>query len=82
MRRQLRQATPALPLIHERQGRTHSLIEQLPETEVPAAVRYLEFPIAREEPPVDPEMLARIDAARANPAEGIPHGDILREYGM
>jgi len=60
----------------------HSLIEQLPATEVPAAARYLEFLISREDPPVDPEMLARIDAARANPAEGFPHSDILREYGM
>jgi hypothetical protein len=60
----------------------HSLIDQLPKTEISAAVRYLEFLISREEPPVEPEMLARIDAARANPGEGIPHRDILREYGM
>ncbi len=35
-----------------------------------------------EEAPVDPEMLARIDAARANPSTGIPHGDVLREFEL
>jgi hypothetical protein len=59
----------------------HQLIDQLPETELPAAARYLQFLLAHEEP-VDPEMLARIDNARANPTPGIPHEDILREYGL
>jgi len=59
----------------------HQLIEQLPESEVSAATRYLEFLLAREAP-VDPEMLARIDQARAHPSPGIPHDDVLREYGL
>jgi len=59
----------------------HQLIDQLPETELAAAERYLQFLLAHEEP-VDPEMLARIDAARKNPASGIPHEDILREFGL
>jgi hypothetical protein len=42
----------------------------------------LEFLISREEAPVDPEMLKRIDAARAEPPANIPHEDILREYGL
>ena len=35
-----------------------------------------------QEAPVDPEMLASIDAARANPSPGIPHEEILREFGL
>jgi hypothetical protein len=31
---------------------------------------------------VEPEMLARIDAARANPSVGIPHEEIMREFGQ
>ncbi|MGA2597680.1 MAG: hypothetical protein ABSH09_11915 [Bryobacteraceae bacterium] len=59
----------------------HQLIEQLPESEMNAAARYLEFLLAREAP-IDPEMLARIDQARAHPSPGIPHEDLLREYGL
>jgi hypothetical protein len=39
----------------------HSLVDQLPESEVLAAERYLEFLTGREAP-IDREMLARIDA--------------------
>jgi len=60
----------------------HSLIERLPDSEVMAAERYLEFLISREEAPVDPEMLKRIDAARAESPAGIPHQEILREFGL
>ena len=59
----------------------HQLIEQLPHEEIDAAERYLRFLIAQEAP-VDPEMLARIDAARAHPSPGIPHDEILREFGL
>jgi hypothetical protein len=59
----------------------HELVNRLPESEVTPAARYLEFLIAHEEPPVDPEMLARIDAARAHRSPGIPHEEILREFG-
>jgi hypothetical protein len=59
----------------------HQLIDQLPEVELPVAARYIEFLLSHEAP-VDPEMLARIDAARANPSPGIPHEEILREYGL
>lgn len=60
----------------------HQLVDQLPEAEVQAAARYLEFLASREEAPVDASMLARIDAARANPSAGIPHDEVLREYGL
>jgi hypothetical protein len=59
----------------------HSLIERLPESELVAAMRYLEFLLDREGP-VDPETLARIDRARANPSPGISHQDVLREFGL
>jgi hypothetical protein len=59
----------------------HNLVEQLPDTEVTAATRYLEFLSAREAP-VDAERLARIDKARAHPSAGIAHEDVLREFGI
>jgi hypothetical protein len=62
--------------------RLHELIECLPDTETEAAARYLQFLISQQETPVDPEMLQRIDAARANPVTGIPHEEILREFGL
>jgi hypothetical protein len=49
----------------------HQLIEQLPHEEIIAP-----------EAPVDPEMLARIDAARAHPSPGIPHAETLRDFGL
>ena len=59
----------------------HQLVDQLPDTELSAAARYLQFLVAQGAP-VDPDMLVRIDAARSNPSPGIPHEDILREYGL
>ncbi|MGA2590805.1 MAG: hypothetical protein ABSH32_12880 [Bryobacteraceae bacterium] len=59
----------------------HELVNRLPESEITPAARYLEFLIAHEERPVDQGMLARIDAARAHPSPGIPHEEILREFG-
>ena len=59
----------------------HHLVDQLPQTELASAVRYLEFLLSREAP-VDPEMLARIDAARAHASGGIPHNEVLREFGL
>jgi hypothetical protein len=58
-----------------------NLVDQLPESEVVAAARYLEF-LSAHEAPVDSEMLARIDEARARPSAGIAHEDILRELGL
>ena len=59
----------------------HELVDRLPESEAAAAARYLEFLIADDEAPIDPEMLKRIDAARAKNGPGIPHEEILREFG-
>jgi hypothetical protein len=61
--------------------RLHHLIDELPDSEISAAMRFLQF-LVLQEAPVDAEMLARIDAARANPSAGIPHEEILREFGQ
>jgi len=63
-------------------GQLHELVNRLPESEITSAARYLEFLIAHEQQLVDPEMLARIDAARGHPSPGIPHDEILREFGV
>jgi hypothetical protein len=60
----------------------HDLIDQLPPSEIEPAERYLRFLIERDEPALDPEMLKRIDAARANPSTGIPHDEVLRDFGL
>jgi hypothetical protein len=59
----------------------HHLVDQLPESEIVAAERYLEFLLAQEAP-VDDVLLRRIDEQRANPSPGIPHEEILREFGL
>jgi hypothetical protein len=59
----------------------HELIDRLPESETGAAARYLEFLLAHDEAPLDPEMLKRIDAARAQHGPCIAHEEILREFG-
>ena len=59
----------------------HELVDRLTESEALAATRYLEFLIAYDELPVDPGMLKRIDSARAQRGPGIPHEEILREFG-
>lgn len=48
----------------------HELVDRLPESQA-----------FEDEPPVEPEMLKRIDAARAKDGPGIPHEEILREFG-
>jgi hypothetical protein len=59
----------------------HDMVERLPESEISAATRYLEFLLVREAP-VDPDLLARIDRARTHPSAGIPHAEVLREFGL
>lgn len=50
--------------------------------DVLAAVREVIEPLPPPEPPVDPDMLARIDQARANPASGVPHEVFLKEFEL
>ena len=72
----------------------HQLIDQLPPTQLSAVVGLLEAmlePISRvianapiEEEEVTPEVAAAIEHRRASLArgEGIPHEEILREFGL
>jgi hypothetical protein len=57
--------------------RLHDLVEQLPASGIETAVEFLE---ALVEPPIDPELLARIDAARQQRCAGIPHAEVLEEF--
>ena len=59
--------------------RLHELVEQLPPSEIESAVEFLESLV---EAPVEPEMLARIDAARQQRGLGIPHEEVLKELGQ
>jgi hypothetical protein len=60
----------------------HELVDRLPESEAGAAMRYLEFLLAHDEAPIDPEMLKQIEASRRHSGgEWIAHEDILREFG-
>jgi hypothetical protein len=59
----------------------HELVDRLPESETGAAARYLGFLLPHDEAAIDPGMLKRIDEARARRGPGIPHAEILREFG-
>jgi hypothetical protein len=56
----------------------HELVDQLPPSGIEAAAEFLESLV---EPPIDPEMLARIDAARQRRSTGIPDEEVLEEFG-
>ena len=73
----------------------HELIERLEPEETRVAVRFLEFmlldPVSRslatapiEDNPITAEEAAALDEARASldRGEGIPHQEILREFGL
>jgi ethanolamine utilization microcompartment shell protein EutL len=78
---------------HERQ-QAHDLLDLLPEEKLAAVRTLLEVmvePLSRslasapaEEEEINPETAAAVDRARASLArgEGIPHEDILREFGL
>jgi len=57
-------------------------VDQLSESEIEPAERYLRYLVSREESPSDADMLARIDAARASPTARILHEDIPHEFGL
>lgn len=83
-----------MAILNEKQ-QAHTLIERLDSTQISTAVRFLEFmlldPLARslatapiDDEPVSPEEAAALDQARASldRGEGIPHEEILREFGL
>ncbi len=89
----LRGKTMELDLNHERQ-QAHALLDLLPAEKLNAVRSLLEVmvePLARslalapvEDEEVTPETAAALDRARASLArgEGIPHEEILREFGL
>jgi hypothetical protein len=80
-------------LKHERQ-QAHALLDLLPEKKLTAVRSLLEVmlePLSRslasapvDEEEVTPETAAALDRARSSLArgEGIPHEDVLREFGL
>ncbi|HSZ19513.1 MAG TPA: hypothetical protein VK770_06970 [Candidatus Acidoferrum sp.] len=78
--------------IGKEKKQAHELIERLPQTQLSAVVGLLEAmldPAALANAPVEeeeitPEMAAALDRARESLArgEGIPHEEILREFGL
>jgi hypothetical protein len=81
-------AFPALPAHPHAQVQPSQQPWAFPESRRPPAIpgrvqvgAFTVEVINPEEQPVDPEMLARINDARVHPSAGIPHEEILREFG-
>ena len=62
----------------------HEVIEQLPASELTAALRYLRFLCydSQAEEPVDPATAARLDAARAEGGQPVALDEIKRRLGL
>lgn len=62
----------------------HEAIEQLPASELDAALRYLKFlwHDSQEEEPIDPETAAKLDAARAEGGQPVSLEEVRRRYGL
>jgi len=62
----------------------HEAVEQLPPSELDAALRYLKFLWydSQEEEPVDTQTAAKLDAARAEGGEPVALEEITRRYGL
>ncbi len=62
----------------------HDVVEQLPASELDAALRYLKFLWydSQEEEPIDAETAAKLDAARAEGGQPVALEDVKRRYGL
>ena len=62
----------------------HEAVEQLPASELDAALRYLKFLWydSQEEEPVDAQTTAKLDAARAEGGEPVALEEIKHRYGL
>lgn len=62
----------------------HGLIDELPEPELNAARRYLEFlsHSALDEESIDAETGAKLDAALAERGDAVPLAEVKRRYGL
>lgn len=61
-------------------NRLQSLVDALPDKEVPVAISFL-AELADEEI-IDPETAARLDRARAEPGEDLPLEDVRHRLGL
>jgi len=70
----------------------HSLLDHIPENDVPTARKFLrslvdpvELPLLAapldDEPESEEERIA-VEAARSEPGPGTPHEEVLREFGL
>ena len=62
----------------------HEIVEQLPASELDAALRYLKFLWydSQEEEPIDTQTAAKLDAARAEGGQPVLLEDVKRRYGL
>ena len=62
----------------------HEVVEQLPASELDAALRYLRFLWydSREEEPIDAETAAKLDAARAEGGPPVPLEEVKSRHGL
>ena len=62
----------------------HDVVEQLPVSELDAALRYLRFLWydSQEEEPIDAETAAKLDAARAEGGPRVPLEEVKSRYGL
>jgi len=62
----------------------HEVVEQLPASELDAALRYLRFLWydSQEEEPIDAETAAKLDAARAEGGTPISLEEVKSRYGL
>jgi hypothetical protein len=62
----------------------HEVVEELPASELGAALRYLRFLChdGRDEEPVDTETAAKLDAARAEGGQPVSLDEVKRRYDL
>ena len=62
----------------------HDVVEELPASELGAALRYLRFFYydGLDEEPVDAETVAKLDAARAEGGQPVTLDEVKRRYGL
>jgi hypothetical protein len=62
----------------------HEVVEELPASELGAALRYLRFLCydGRDEEPVDAETAAKLDAARAEGGQPVSLDEVKRRYDL
>jgi len=62
----------------------HEVVEQLPVSELDAALRYLKFLWydSQEEEPIDAQTAAKLDAATAEGGQPVPLEEVKRRFGL